>query len=373
MAKSKNAVLKKLMKSLPDGSVFTLDEEPGYEVISSGISTIDYASGIGGFARGWQTMLYGPASCGKSALVLQAIGNYQKSHPDSMSAIIDLENSMSLDWAVKFGINPENLVILKPTNVEEMITMSVEAVKASVFDFIMVDSLGAGLLQTELDNDKSRMAGSAGAITRMVKAINSGFISLQRDIKVAKDSGDDTEFIVPAVILINQVRVDMGSMYAGALSFSGGKALEHMCGAIIRLRVSKAAGDKIMGTVDGNQLRVGWMCTATFEKNKLAVPYKSAGYTFVYKGCDEWPFGIQNARSTADLALSTGVARVEGKTIYYPLPDGTEGKIVGRNKFVDLIIENEDIMNFLSEEITRIMSDEIRDDDVEIVKENNKD
>ena len=372
MAKSMNSILKKLSKSLPDGSVFTLEEQPSYDVIPSGISTFDYASGIGGFPRGWQSMIYGPSSSGKSAMVLQAIGNYQKQNPDSYAAVIDLENSMSIDWAVRFGVDPTRLVVLKPTNVEEMITMSVEAVRANAFDFIMVDSLGAGLLQSELDNDKSRMAGSAGAITRMVKAINSAFISLQRDIRVAKEDGSDEEFIVPAVVHINQVRVNMSSMY-GEDTYGGGKALSHMMGYIVHLRVSKAAGDKIMGSVDGNQLRVGWMCTATFEKNKLAVPGKAAGYSFVFKDCPEHPFGIDNARSVADLALTTGIARVEGKTIYFPTVDGGEDKVVGRNKFYELMKSDDKLVEALSTEITRIMSDKVEDKDIEAVKAVNAD
>lgn len=50
--KTKDAILKQLSKKLPEGSFFTLDEQQQVEVVPSGISTLDYASGIGGFARG---------------------------------------------------------------------------------------------------------------------------------------------------------------------------------------------------------------------------------------------------------------------------------------------------------------------------------
>ena len=296
-------------------------------------------------------------------MVLQSIGNYQKNHPESLAAVIDLEKSMTEDWAVKFGIDPDRLVVLRPTNVEEMITMSVEAVKANAFDIIMVDSLGAGLLQSEIENDRTRMAGSAGNITRMVKAINSSFIELERERKVANNSdGDTNELVIPAVLLINQVRVNMSSMY-GEDTYGGGKALGHMIGVNIHLRASKASADKIMGTVDGQQLRVGWMCTATVEKNKLSVPGKSAGYSFVFCECPEHEFGIDNARSVADLALATGIARVDGKSIYYPTPNGTEEKVVGRNNFQQIMRENEELVKFLAEEISRDISKNSCDED----------
>lgn len=359
---SKSQVLKKLAKKLPDGAVYTLNEQEGIEFIPTGISTLDYAIG-GGWPRGWMTQVYGPSSSGKSAMVLQSIGNYQKNHPESLAAVIDLEKSMTEDWAVKFGIDPDRLVVLRPTNVEEMITMSVEAVKANAFDIIMVDSLGAGLLQSEIENDRTRMAGSAGNITRMVKAINSSFIELERERKVANNSdGDANELVIPAVLLINQVRVNMSSMY-GEDTYGGGKALGHMIGVNIHLRASKASADKIMGTVDGQQLRVGWMCTATVEKNKLSVPGKSAGYSFVFCECPEHEFGIDNARSVADLALATGIARVDGKSIYYPTPSGTEEKVVGRNNFQQIMRENEELVKFLAEEISRDISKNSCDED----------
>ena len=359
---SKSQVLKKLAKKLPDGAVYTLNEQEGIEFIPTGISTLDYAIG-GGWPRGWMTQVYGPSSSGKSAMVLQSIGNYQKSHPESLAAVIDLEQSMPEDWAVKFGIDPDSLGVLRPTNVEEMITMSVEAVKANAFDIIMVDSLGAGLLQSEIENDRNRVAGSAGAITRMVKSINAAFIELERMKKIENsETEDESDYIVPSVLLINQVRVNMSSMY-GEDTYGGGKALGHMLGVNIHLRASKASADKIMGTVDGQQLRVGWMCTATVEKNKLSTPGKSAGYSFVFCECPEHEFGIDNARSVADLALATGIARVDGKSIYYPTPNGTEEKVVGRNNFQQIMRENEELVKFLAEEISRDISKNSCDED----------
>lgn len=369
MSKSKASVLKSLMKKLPDGSVYTLDDEKEYGAVQTGISTLDYATGIGGFPRNKMTLVYGTASTGKTAMVLQTIGNYQKNNPDSMAAVIDLEDSMTVDWAKKFGINPENLLIVKPTDVEEMITMTMECVKAKVFDIIVVDSLGAGLLRSELDNDKSRMAGSAGAVTRMVKAINSAFIELKREERIAESNGDDTsDFVFPAVVLINQARQDMNSMYGG-ITYSGGKALTHMMSIIIQLKRINSTAEKIEGTVDGVKMRVGWLCSATIEKNKLATPGKSAGYAFIFKECPEYEFGIDNARSVSDLSIVTGIARVEGKTIYYPTPDG-EAKVVGRNNYVKAL-KDESLCQYIAEMISKDMSSNIEDPDLEIVKEIN--
>lgn len=357
------SVLKQLTKTLPKGSIYSLSEQDSHvETIPTGISALDFALGTGGFPRGHQVLLYGQSSSGKTALVLQTVGAWQKEHPDSLCAVIDLEKSMTGDWAKKFGINTDNLIVMRPTNVEEMISMTCEAVEAHIFDVIMVDSLGAGLLQSEIDNDKNRIGGSAGAITRMVKAINAAFISLEREMRVAKAQGEDvSDYAIPAVILINQVRADLKSMYGG-VTYSGGYALTHMMQAIIRLRTSKAAEDKIMGTVDNQPLRVGWLVSATVEKNKLATPGKSAGYSFIFKECSEHIFGIDNAQSIADVLLATGIARLEGKTIYYPTPDG-EQKVVGRKNFYQVLHEDEKLVSYLAEYISKEVGKDTKDPD----------
>lgn len=370
--KTKDAILKQLSKKLPEGSFFTLDEQQQVEVVPSGISTLDYASGIGGFARGWMTQIYGPASAGKSALVYQSIGNYQHDHPESLAAVVDLEKSATPEWMSKFGANPEQVVVVRPANTEEMIAMTMQLIESATFDIIMIDSLGAGLLQSEIENDKTRMAGSAGAITRMVKAVNSSFITLERQIKIKRDDGDDiSDIVVPAVLMVNQVRANLNSLIASN-TFSGGKALEHMVAMNIYLRASGKADDKIKGTVDGAQMQVGTRCIAEFKKNKLATPGKQAGYNFVWHGCPEEDieFGIDNAQSIADLCLTLGIVETSGNTISFKNGKGEDDKVIGRKKFTLRIREDKELQQFFAEEISRIMAEESKDEDLEAIQQN---
>lgn len=368
--KKKDSILKKLTKKLPEGSVFSLDEVKPVEKIPTGITTLDYALD-GGWPRGWQSMIFGSSSVGKTALTNTSMGYLMKQDPDALCCLIDLEKSSSPEWAEKFGVDPERLVVTRPTTTEEMITMTMEAIKAGIFDYVVVDSLGAGLLQSEIDNDKARMAGSAGNITRMVKAVNSAIIDLERDKKILEDQGDlegAEDIVIPAVILINQARVNLSSMY-GEDTFPGGKALEHMCGYIIQLKTSKASDDQIKGTIDGATMRVGWLVNAVNKKSKLGVPYKSAGYRFVFAPCKEHPFGIDNASSIADLALTLGIATVEGKTIFYKDEKGEEQKVVGRKKFEEEVRNSEILQATLASQISEIMSNEAADKDLNSIQD----
>lgn len=366
---STTTALKKMIKHMPKGSMFTLSELEKPEIVSTGVSTVDFALGTGGYARGCQYMLYGGSSSGKTALCLTTIGNYQKDHPDSYSCIIDMEHSMTQDWAVKFGIDLERLIVMRPATSDEMYSMTMEAIESGIFDFIVVDSLGAGMLKSELDNENARMAGSSGVITRLVKAINSSFITIERAKKEMQEEGEDTSNLhIPVVLLINQIRANM-SMYGPSEIFSGGKALEHMMTAIVHVRASKAAGEKIEAVVDGEKVQVGSTIYATIQKNKLGMPNKTASYIFSFKETKDNEFGIDNARSLADLSLLIGIATVTGNTITFPVSDDQTDKVVGRKKFLERIKQDKELQKYLAVRISA--SGEVHDEDVEILEEFN--
>lgn len=362
---SKSSALKKMMKNMPEGSMFSLNELEKPEIISTGVSTVDYALGTGGYARGCQYMIYGGSSSGKTAFCLTTIGLYQKEHKDSYSCVIDMEHSMTQDWSIKFGIDPERLVVMRPATSDEMYSMTMEAIESGIFDFVVVDSLGAGMLKSELDNENARMAGSSGVITRLVKAINSSFVTIEREKKVSETNGEKTNDIhVPVVLLINQVRANL-EMYGPSEIFGGGKALEHMVTAIIHVRASKSSSEKIEAVVDGEKIQVGSTIYAKINKNKLGIPHKTASYVFCFKETEENEFGIDNARSLVDLALLTNVATVTGNTITFPINDKETDKVVGRKKFLDRIKKDKELQSYLAMRISS--SGEVHDEDVEAI------
>lgn len=378
MAKNtKEAILKQLSKKLPEGSFFTLNEQEKVDVIPSGISTLDYASGIGGFPRGWMTHIYGQASAGKSALIYQTIGNYQKEHPESLCAIVDLEKSATPEWMSKFGVDPERVIVVRPSTIDETCTMAMQLIEAGTFDIVMIDSLGAGILESEISNDTNRMAGSSMAITRMVRSINSAFITLERQIKIKQEAGDDvSDIVVAACLLVNQARANLKSLVA-SVTYSGGFSLGHMVAMNIYLRASGKADDKIKGTVDGAPMQVGTRCIGEFKKNKLGTPNKQFGVNFVWKECPEdgIEFGMDNAQSIADLCLTLGLAETSGNTITFPTKYEKEekvmDKVVGRKKFTEKIRQDKDLQNFLAEEISCVMAKEAKDEDVELIQQQN--
>jgi len=83
------------------------------ESISTGAINLDAAIGVGGIPRGRVTEIYGPESSGKTTLCLHVVANAQKA--GGTAAYIDAEHALDTDYAIKLGVDVENLLVSQPT------------------------------------------------------------------------------------------------------------------------------------------------------------------------------------------------------------------------------------------------------------------
>lgn len=352
--------LESLRKQLSDGALSMLSEQPERKVVSTGIATLDFALGTGGFVRGQQVICYGVPDGGKSALAYTAAGNLQQSDPDAMVCVIDVERAANPDWLSKFGIDPERTVIIKQPTIEEYVNAFQQAMRASIFDYIIVDSLGAVIRANDFDGkdgkggdaNKAQVGGAASVITRWVNKANAELVVLD------KMELTGTEVIKPVIVFINQVRDNFGSMYGG-LTMPGGHALRHMSKVIIRVTASGAAADRMFGTVNGKKVQVGTRVTCKIERNKNAPDGRLAGYDFCWEECPEYSFGIDSAAACYDLAVEYGVIETRGAWCYYGV-DGEPGfvKQNGRAAMISLMRDNPEFMDVVYAETMRRVSDE---------------
>lgn len=334
--------LEMLAKSIKDGAIFSLAEKPKINVVSTGIATLDSALGVGGFVRGSQNILWGTPSSGKSALCYTAIGNLMKKDPEARACIFDIERSVTEDWLVKFGVDPERVMIVEEPTIEENVNTFQKVMRSCCFDFVVVDSLGAVIRATAFDGkngdggdaNKTLVAGSSGVITQWVNKANSEFIVLDK----MEAAGE--EVIKPVLIFINQVRDNFNSMYGGH-SMPGGHALQHMANVIIKITASGAAADKIQGTVNGEKQIVGTRVNCKIEKNKYAPKERMAGYNFCFEDCQEHSFGIDSVAACFDLAVKYGVIESRGAWCFYKT-EGEKGfvKANGKTQMLSLLREN---------------------------------
>lgn len=337
MAIDRKKGLRSLAKALEGGAIYNLTEQKPIKVISTGIATLDAALGVGGFVRGSQAILYGSSSSGKSALAYTAIAALHEHDPEAMACIVDIERSANREWLEKFGIDTERVYIVQEPTIEDAVNAFQECMRASVFDIIVFDSLGAAMRAVSLDGkdgkggdaNVTQVGGTSKAITDLVNKVNGELIKLDMMENVGE------EVIKPVVIYINQVRDVIGARFP-MQSMPGGNALHHMAGVIVKVHASSAAGDKMYGNINGQKVQVGTRVMCTVEKNKFAPPRRQGGYSFCYQECPEWGFGIDSYSACYDLAVERNVIDARGAWAYY----GTEGeegfiKTQGRNAFID--------------------------------------
>ena len=335
MSVDRSAGLASLSKKLSDGAMFSLRDKRGVESISTGVATVDAALGTGGFVRGGQHILYGSPSSGKSALVYSTIASMQRSDPEAMAAIIDVERSASPEWLERFGVDVDRVrVIIEPT-IEECVNAFQLAVRANCFDLILIDSLGAVIRAVDFDGkdgsggdaNTQQVGGSSRVITSWVNKANAELTRIEKMENVG------SEVIKPAIIYINQVRDVIGSRFP-TQGMPGGNALKHMMGTITRVQASGATADRMIGTVDGTKMQVGQRVMCTVEKNKYAPPRRQGGYLFCYEECDEYGFGVDSSDALYSLAVERGVIEAKGAWSSFQSSTG-EVKLNGRNAFCE--------------------------------------
>jgi recombination protein RecA len=349
-------------KVMGPGGQQTLADQAPLSVMSSGILTVDHALGTGGWARGSLYMTYGRPGSGKTALALMAIGDKMRRDPNSVSAWLDVEGSLLKDWVTAFGIDPARLYVYPVATTEETVDVFQRVLRTGVFDYVVVDSLGAVARNVEVegkdgtggDSTTSVYGGSSGLISRMVRIGNSELTRLKR----ATSAGD--ERVVPAVLLINQVRADTNSSYAGALTFSGGYALEHMISTIVRVQASGGAKDILMGTdTTGKQVKVGSLVNITTEKNKQAPSPRAASYQFCYQACPEFEFGVNTLRAIMDIAIPYGFIEQGGAWYTY---DGQQWQ--GAPAFLEWLKEHPEAQDDLRTKVLSVVRKELVDSEI---------
>jgi len=88
-----------------------------FRFIPTGSTSLDIATGVGGYPRGRVIEIFGPESSGKTTLALHAIAEAQRM--GGIAAFIDAEHALDVNYASKLGVDIENLLISQPDTGEQ--------------------------------------------------------------------------------------------------------------------------------------------------------------------------------------------------------------------------------------------------------------
>lgn len=293
-----------------------------YNVIPTGILSLDYALGTGGWPMGYISSIYGPRDIGKTNMIaMNAVREAQAM--DLVPVVVAVEPGFNdPDWMRKHGVDPERVLVFHPETGEEAVEMAIKVARSGDADIMIFDSLGALLSQDELEADgKTRVGGQSGLITRLVKAVAPAAYRNRM-----------------ACIMLNQIRDNLNSPIAGAVRQPGGHGLEHMSPVTIRLRYGKGGIGGYRTRENGEEITVGRQIVALVERNKLneGSNHKAIFDFYIKDTNGEYPFGVDTVNDVVNTGKRAGVIQQGGA--YYTLPDGT--KLQGLKMVEKHLVEN---------------------------------
>jgi recombination protein RecA len=291
----------------------------------------------GGLPYGRQVLIWGSKSSAKSSLCLQTIAMAQKQ--GKLCAWIDAEMSYSEEWAIKLGVDPENLIYSQARTINEMVDVGVALMEAGV-DIIVVDSITSLLpaIYFEKGSDELKQLEN----TKQIGAESRDFSNAWKMINYANNKVKPTLFI-----LISQSRNNINAMYTSQQP-SGGQATKFYSSTVIKLFSSESDNQALKGKIQiGDKLieeKIGRRVRWELQFSKTSPSFQSGEYDFYFRGDS---LGIDSIGDLVDTAELAGLINRTGA--WYQLDDGT--KIQGRDGFINRVKEDADLQNQLREKL----------------------
>ncbi len=255
------AALTQIERQFGKGSVMRMGDQSteAIEVIPTGSLMLDIALGIGGLPKGRVVEIYGPESSGKTTLTLQAIAECQKA--GGTAAFVDAEHALDPTYALKLGVNMDDLLVSQPDTGEQALEIADMLVRSNAVDIVVVDSVAALTPKAEIEGEMGEMQ-----VGLQARLMSQALRKLTGNIKRSNC----------LVIFINQLRMKIGMMMPGQNpeTTTGGNALKFY--ASVRLDIRRIGAVKKGEEIIGNQTKI------KVVKNKLAPPFKQVTTEILY-------------------------------------------------------------------------------------------
>jgi recombination protein RecA len=235
-----------------------------------------------------------------------------------IAAIIDAEHAFDKEYAIKLGVDVNNLLISQPDDGEQALDIAEHLIRSGAIDILVIDSVAALVPRGELEGEmgESKMGLHARLMSQALRKLT-GSIS---------KTGC-------CCIFINQLREKIGVMFGNPEVTTGGNALKFY--ASVRLDIRRIGQIKEKEDVIGNRTKV------KVVKNKMAPPFKVTEFDLMYGE------GTSKAGEIVDIGTELEILQKSGSWYSY---EGTKlGQ--GREGVKQLLKDNPEMANEIEKKI----------------------
>ena len=246
------------------------------EVIPTGLENLDkYVLGVGGLPVGRISELFSEEGAGKTTILLQAIASCQRM--GGLAILTETETALDSQRAKVFGVDLDSVVLLQPDHIPEagqQIELALQSIPKGVGPVLVGwDSVAATMSKQEAEEglpDKESFDKRAKEFSAMMRVLGP---------LVAKSRCH--------LMLINQVRANIGVMFGDKFTTPCGKAIKFHASIRLQMYPGKAIKDAA-GQHEGKDI------TIIAVKNKLTRPFRKTKIRLWYDRGFDNDWGVLN-------------------------------------------------------------------------------
>lgn len=332
--------------------VYNNDDLPECEVIPTA-SLICNQIMDGGVRTRRITQLFSKPGVGKSVLSYTIIDNALRKFPESIAILLDIECRFDEEWASKFIKEDvrDRFIVLREEFIENAgnsINKIIKQLGDVHVSCVVVDSIAAAntARYKDADLEKMEVGGAAMGIGKFIRAM----------VQIAEKNNT-------AVVILNQLRDDIGAYGPSIGHTPGGTALKHAIDSDYYLRALSQKDTKDLATNnieektnmgEVQQLAIGVAIKCMKGKNWS----QSAKTLFYRRATEENAVGYDVKNEVIRLALATGIISKPSEyssTFYYPLfpedPKTKEHKIVDKKNVFKFLEENPNVFEAVKKDV----------------------